>query len=246
MKNMKKFVTSVFILSVLLFYSCGFIEGIVPPAKEPFGRSRGNIAFIIETNGQNGDEYRYFLEESNYPTEIIKISDIVNTNFSDYELIIIDSDSGFEYNWGTQQIVDVLIGSNKPIIGLGKGGARFFQYVGISINLGNSDTYKDDLSIHVVDPTHPVFIGPEAVEIPTNVNIIQLCSNLQKEITGVRESSITPSAIRLGYSQNKVTHYPLIQEDRYLLWGYNNTPLSMTNNGKKLFFNIVYYLIENY
>ncbi len=243
---MKKYVLSVLIFPILMFYSCGFIEGIIPPAKELFGRSGGNIAFIVETNKQNGVEFQNFLEESNYLTEIIYINEVENIDFSDYGLIIIDSDSGSEFNWGTQQIVDVLIESNGPIIGLGKGGARFFQNVGISINLGNSDTYRDDVGIYVVDPTHPVFNSPETVEIPTKFNIIQLCSDLYIETTGIRESTIIPSAIRLGYSETKKTHYPLIQEDRFLLWGYNNTPLSMTNNGKKLFFNIVYYLIENY
>jgi hypothetical protein len=243
---MKKFVLYVCLLAVLGFYSCGFIEEIIPPAKEPFGRSRGNIAFIFENNKQNGVEYRYLLEESNFSTDITDINAVIDTDLSDLDLIIIDSDSGSEYNWGTQQIIDVLIGSKKPIIGLGEGGARFFQNIGISINLGNSETYSDDLSIYVVDPAHPVFTGPETLEIPPNINIIQLSSDLLTDTTGIRESSIIPSAIRLGYSEKKVTHYPLIQEDRFLLWGYNNTPLSMTNEGKKLFFNIVYYLVENY
>jgi hypothetical protein len=246
MRNMKKFMLSMFILAVLMFSSCGFIEGIIPPSKEPFGRSRGNIAYIFENNKQNGVEFRYFLEESNYFTEIININAVVATDLSGYELIIIDSDSGYGLNWGTQQIVDVLIGSNGPFIGLGEGGARFFQNVGISINLGNSDTYKEDFSIYVVAPTHPVFTGPEIIEIPANINIVQLCSDLHTFTTGIRESSINPSAIRFGYSEKKATHYPLIQEGRFILWGYNNTPLSMTNNGKKLFFNIVNHLIENY
>lgn len=254
MKNMKKFVLSIYILTVLIFSSCGFIEGIIPPAKEPFGRSRGNIAYIFENNKQNGVEFRYFLEESNYFTEIININVVMNTDLSDYELIIIDSDSGSGYNWGTQQIVDVLKGSNKPIIGLGEGGARFFQSVGISINWANSMLFND-LSIYVVDPAHPVFTEPETVEISLTTNIIQLYSDPDTMTIGVYANNLTSSVTRLGYSESNENHYPLVQEGRFLLWGfythyihtpYSHTPRSMTNNGKKLFSNIVYYLINSY
>ncbi|MGB5529945.1 MAG: hypothetical protein WBQ32_08240, partial [Ignavibacteriaceae bacterium] len=91
------------------------------------------VAYIYDTDSSNGLSFRSFLSAANYTTSLIKISDISTTNLDDFDLIIIDSRSGYAGYWGTPQEVQIIQNTNKPIFALGTGGSSFYQQLGLSI-----------------------------------------------------------------------------------------------------------------
>ena len=63
------------------------------------------------------------------------MGNIVNTDFTQFDVIIIGSNSGYTSTWGDPASVDTIVNSNKPILGLGEGGYAF--YGKLSLNIGS-------------------------------------------------------------------------------------------------------------
>ena len=85
------------------------------------------VAYIYSTNDStNVSAYKTFLNSIGYQTTLIEMGDIVTTDFSQYDIILIDSNSGFTITWGDPASVSAIENSDKPIVGLGEGGYAFY------------------------------------------------------------------------------------------------------------------------
>jgi hypothetical protein len=210
-----------------------------------------NVAYIYETDSSNGLSFRSFLNASYYPTSLIKIFDIYTTNFDDFGLIIIDSRSGDFGNWGTLQEVQIIQNLNKPILALGTGGSSFYEQLGLSIRWVNSWTNPDTLcnfqsctKIFAEDTLLSVFNTPYKINFPQPPSspIIQLYNN--SSYIGLYKPILSDSVLYVGREPIDTAHYSIVAEgELYWLWGFDNSPASMTQTGKELFINIIYHLI---
>ncbi len=210
-----------------------------------------NVAYIYDTDSSNGLSFRSFLNANSYPTSLIKISDISFTNLDDFGLIIIDSRSGDFGNWGSPQEVQIIKNLNKPILALGTGGSSFYEQLGLSIKFSNTWTSRDTLcnfqactKIFAEDTLLSVFNTPYKINFPQPPSspIIQLYNN--SAYIGLYKPNLSDTVLYVGREPIDTLHYGIVAEGQlYWLWGFDNSPIHMTQTGKDLFLNIIYHLI---
>ena len=205
----------------------------------PVASRSGNIAYIHPDGDTSiANSYKALLEANGYSVILIPMSSVATTNFSVYNAIIIGSNTT-SGDWNPA-LASAVNSFGKPIIGLGEdGGYEFFGELGLNTGRPNG-WHGNDNSIYVVDPTHTIFNTPNAISIPpSNIIVLYTATNH----VGIFLPSIPPSVVVLGREIGSATHYPLtLENNRYLLWGFHDSPNNMTTTGKDLFINVVNYM----
>jgi len=206
----------------------------------------GLIAIIYKENSTDANSFMSLLLEYGSGVNLIEIDNVASTDFSNYNLIIVTSNTSFGNDWGTLQAVDNIKNSGKLVLGLGAGGAGFFEEYGLSINWGNSwygtsSTSSQNTSIYCFNTTHQVFESPTNIIIPSD-NIIQLYS--ESGHVGEYAPVLNQGVLLIGREPTDANHYSIVSENNHWLWGFTNSPADMTQTGKYLFLNIVSYMLD--
>jgi hypothetical protein len=183
------------------------------------------VAYLYSSDRASGESYKSFLDSEGFVTDLISIGRNVG---DDYDLVIVGSDAGE----ASTSIDD----QETPIIGLGYGGARFFDKLGLDIGWlqgwvgSNTDVY-------IKDNSYSVFKDPN--EIPSgDVRLYTQTGHI-----GIYLPSPPSDVVLIGREANDENHYPIVLQDgRYLLWGFTGSPNYMTSEGKGLFVNIADHL----
>ncbi len=208
------------------------------------------FALVTVSSAENGAEIIYIysadttaetyvslLEDNDYRVNMIPLSKVEGTDLSEYNVII----AGTDTTWSDIDTINAVIKSGLPVIGLGEGGYILFGQIGLVC--GHPNGWHGSVnSIYVVDAAHTVFQEPNAIRIPRD-GILQLYSSTKH--IGIYIPSTAEELLMLGREPDNKEHYPLLLENnRYLLWGFTASPKSMTDNGKALFINTVAYMSE--
>ena len=180
------------------------------------------------------------------------LSNVLGTNFSLFDLIMIADDTGSLNQWGTagstaaqvDKIANPVAGkpASKPIIGLGEGGYAFFGQLSMYIgwprgwhgpqgNLRAAAAAPADFFTgisHVSDPIIPFYTAPT-----NSVGIYTLGPT--------PPANVTP----IGLEDPLDDHASLIQEGCNLLWGNSGNPLGMASDGQIIFLNSVAYMLQS-
>jgi len=223
-------------IALMIFESCVApciaVEGYKVSPSTP-------VAYIFSSDTASADSYKSLLQDNGYSATLIPMSEVATTDLSIYDLIIVGNDTGFKYEWGDSASVSAIQNSEKPIIGLGFGGACLFQQMGLSINWGHGMLWTGS-SIYVVEPEHDIFNSPNPISVPAD-HIVQLYSP-SCTVLGEYAPALSANVTLLGHDVSYTEHYPLVQEGQSLLWGFTAAPDSMTQVGKDLFINVVDYM----
>ncbi|MBN2227007.1 MAG: hypothetical protein JW763_06550 [candidate division Zixibacteria bacterium] len=224
-------------------------------AVEPY-EPLPQVAFVYqpETNYNTPLQFETMLESHGYITTLVEMDSIVTTDFTLFDLTIIDSKIGSGDNWGASSQVTRIMSANKPILGIGFGGARFFgeNLLAIGWDNGepfldttstsflNTDVSVDDIKIHLTDT---LFYLPNAIT-RTNDSIIEVYNYTGTIV--IEPPSPAPDSMKYyGRQPNYSNRYAILQEGpRYLLWGFTNGPNAMTTTGQSLFLNVVDRLVN--
>ena len=199
-----------------------------------------DVAFIYSHKSDEAQSFQSLLESSGCPTTLIKSGDFADTPLDSFDIIIVADDTQSEETWTEPNAIAAIENSGKPIIGLGDGGYDFFGLLGLSIgNPFGGHTSKN--SIKVVDPNRSLFSTPYSIEIPED-RVLQLYTDTDS--IGIYFWPTVPETITVfGNEVDDVGYFPLVMEDnRYFLWGFTESPEKMTETGKKLFINTVVWL----
>ena len=159
------------------------------------------------------------------------------TPLDSYDLLIVAEDTQLEDTWSDPNSVAAIEDSGKPVVGLGNGGYDFFGLLGLSIGYPNGG-HGGKKSIEVIDPNGSLFSTPYSIEIPED-RALRLYTETGH--VGIYLWPIIPETVTAlaGYVNN-FPYYPLAMEhNRYLLWGFTESPQKMTEIGKTLFINVV-------
>lgn len=238
-------------LSALLIISaCSEDEGT--SSSEDFTK----IAFVYQPadTHRNQIDFKNFLGGRGYAVQEFTMDEILAADFSIYDLIIIDSWIGEDEDWGSIAQGNVLLNSNLPILGLGFGGARFFGEIGLSISWDNGEIFPDSNSTSIlttqatiadgrIHTDDAVFTTPDLISI-TQDTLISVY--FQSAVIGIdRENNLADTVTFYGRRPEFATQYTLMAEgSRYFLWGFTNSPASMTDNGRNFFINVIEFMIN--
>ncbi|MEJ2737900.1 MAG: hypothetical protein P8189_30825, partial [Anaerolineae bacterium] len=206
-------------------------------STRPEVMSLPRVAFFYRSNTEAAESFRSLLMRYGCPTTLIGIDDVETAVLDFYDVIIVASDAGYASTWQDTQFVATLEGSGKPVIGLGEGGYNFFGVLDLWIGRPNGG-HGSKNNIEVVDPNCSLFSTPYSVDIPEN-RALQLYTETSH--IGIYLWPTIPETVTVLASEvNDVGYFPLVMEhNRYLLWGFMESPLKMTEVGKILFVNVV-------
>jgi len=198
------------------------------------------LAYIYYNDPTTAISYNSFLTSEGFTVDLIDVDNITTGIFDVHDVIIIGPDLGSWSNLYMDNTKESIVdNSNLPIIGLGNGGWAFFGLDGLGLYIGydNGGTTSGITHIDVVDDTHQIFNTPN--DLPSGT--IQLYTS---------GSSVYYAALGTvpGYvdvygkvASSSYSYCLCEEEDRYFLWGFEDSPSTMTQNGKDLFVNLIYY-----
>ena len=185
------------------------------------------------------ESFKALLDANGCPTTLITMNQVAGADFSIYDLIIVASDTNSSSGWNDADAVNAVRNAEKPILGLGYGGASLFTQLNFSINWGNGWIGSEN-DMYVVDRKHPVFNSPNPITVP-RTGIIEVYTSTGH--IGEYRPGLADDVILLGREPQDDDHYTLVQEDEHLLWGYTASPADMKQTGKALFINVVHHAV---
>ena len=195
------------------------------------------VAYIFSHRIEPAESFDSLLETYGCSTTLFKLDDVPATSLDSYDLIIVADDTQSASAWYDPNTAATIENSTKPIIGLGDGGYDFFGLLGLSIGKPYGG-HSSNNSIKVVDPNCSLFSTPYSIEIPQD-RVLQLYAETKN--IGIYLWPTVPETVTVfGHEVNDVGYFPLVAEhNRYMLWGFTESPQKMTETGKKLFINVV-------
>jgi len=225
----------------------------------PTAQSLDRILYVYFSDPALAAEYQEMLVNGGFSVETTHMNQLPETDLSRIGLIIVGPDtigSGEAeewYNaWGDEQTVASINNSGKPIIGLGNGGYGIFGRLNLRIGGGygavgfdtgnvNLRPYRSilqepnaiaegeiDLYVEEVE-TRDIFLGSDAEPLSPAADVVGL-----GVITATLDNGVTVEYGRV-----------VLQQDRFLLWGFNASPNLLTEEGKAFFENIVRFSLTN-
>ncbi len=203
---------------------------------EPQAMFLPRVAYIYGNDMDAAESFQALFVSYGCSTELIKLSEAAVTALDSYDLIVIGNDTGFTSSWGDTETVAAIEASGKPVVGIGEGGYAFFGKLGLSVGWPNG-AHGNRNSIAVIDQNNPLFSEPYPIYLPED-GTLQLYT--ETEHVGLYLWPVPETVTVLGSEVDNPGYYPLaLENDRYLLWGFEDSAQNLTETGKKLLVNTV-------
>ncbi|MFO7634141.1 MAG: S8 family serine peptidase, partial [Caldilinea sp.] len=159
-------------------------------------------------------------------------------NFADFDLIVVAADTGAGDKWSQESgLVEAIQNSGLPVVGLGAGGHAFFGKLGLLIGHPAGAPFTS-ASVKVADfgDSQPFYTSPNALSIPQN-EVLQIFQSAQNGVA-IPLAERLPEGVRIASLAEDADRFAILRsEPRYLLWGFQGAPDTMTDVGRQLFIN---------
>ncbi len=208
-------------------------------STETDGMSLPHVLYIYDYNRTAKDSFGSLLEMYGISVNSVSVKNLEQVTLTDYDLIIVGDDASWSEPFKDGLFVAAVEDSGKPVLGLGDGGYDFFGE--LELRIGNPyGGHGGKNSIRVIDPEYSLFSTPYPIEIPDD-RILQLYTETRH--VGIYLWPDVPETVFVIASEpDDPGYYPLVMEhNRYMLWGFTESPEKMTPTGKKVFINTVIY-----
>ena len=228
------------LLSSVNLSSCGSSSN--PAAASSSGPSGPAVLYILNNDTTSSGNFQSFLNGHGYNCKVVTYSAAVSETMANYSIILIGQDTYSGGSWlGSAGLVNLIKNSNKPVVGIGYGGANFFDAAGYSGIVALASTSGDPVSLvnGSIDVANAYWQTPNAVTSSANVTLYS---------TGIsciewHYSSAPAHCKLLGAEPANAGNYSLLDEDTghtvYFEWGYTYDPTVMTSTGQNLFLNVM-------
>jgi hypothetical protein len=200
--------------------------------------SRLRAGYVLSKDVDTANAYKALLDGNGLEVTLVDLAGVETTDLSPFDLIIIGPDTGA---WDDPAKVSHVDDAGKPVLGLGDGGYAFFGELDLSIgSLGASEI---DAEVVAEDPDHDIWREAYDLELGSPEPSLSVYGKIPSPGVAVYLAGTDPKIVeKLAQRPSSSERYWLAREQsRYLLWGFNLGPLSMTGPGKALFVNTAYY-----
>jgi hypothetical protein len=216
----------------------------------PVGHCKNRVAIIYGVDATVANAYKPGFTAKGFRVTNLAIADLnMNSTYTNYDLIVIDSKSGSGKDWqGDTFTRDAIRDAGKPLLGIGEGG---YSYMGQLLSpLGNPS------------PRHTVasvtnFAIPSTIHPSTSSPFLPVSSGGEITITTSPMQSVSlllntpPSSIQLVAKESGVTDYYLsalnttptsTTGSSEALWGLDGLP-TYTEDGWKVLANLMWFML---
>ncbi|MHC4169582.1 MAG: right-handed parallel beta-helix repeat-containing protein [Planctomycetota bacterium] len=204
-------------------------------STQPQAMSLPEVVYIYDHDIEAAESFQSLLTGYGCATTLIGLAEVATTALDSYDLIIVGDDSGLLSRWGDADSVAAVEGSGKPVLGLGEGGYAFFGQLGLSIGWPNG-AHDSRNSILAIDPDSSHFSVPYPIAVPED-RTLQLYTETER--VGIYMRTVPETVTVLAAEAGNPMYYPIaLEHDRYVIWGFSQSPESMTETGRDLFANV--------
>lgn len=208
---------------------------------ESCGSVQGKIAYVYQGRSEDAISFYTLLTGRGYTVTMVPLSEVLTTNFSDFQAVLIADDTGFLDNWGTAADmaaqVEQIRKANRPIVGIGEGGYAFFGQMGLYIGWPHGWHGTNTLWTRAATAPATLYTNPYGVPDPTDTFL----SSVGQVAIYLDPTSLPSDVISVALEPDK-THAPLIFQNCRFLWGGGGSPAAMSEPGKNLFINVIEYM----
>ncbi len=195
----------------------------------------GRAVYIYSTAASTATVFAAMLAGQGWNTTIQSISSLLTADLSGYDLVIIGADTG---TWTDTAKVNHIVDSDKPVIAMGSGGARFLDQVP-DLYSGFANSASALLSQgYVSDLSSVLYWWDNIINVPTDGMLGLLTT------TANTTYLTNPPAGVYGLLRHPTiaTNWTVAQEGRFMQWGYDTLPSNMNQVAKDLLVNCLYYM----
>jgi uncharacterized repeat protein (TIGR01451 family) len=217
------------------------------PAGDPAPAAAPRVAYVYNADAASRDSFKALLELRGFQVDVVSLLDAQQFDFSVVGAILIGDDTGDDaHGWlgGTTALSNIAT-AGKYTIGLGLGGAHFFDL--LQLGIGHSNTQvASDVGATAVNPGAPFWSAPNSLSLPAGT--LQLYT-LATPLLAADDRGLGPNSLRVGQRVDPkgLVSYPLVaqripQRAGYqcnLLWGFRRAPNAMTPAGQDVFENLL-------
>lgn len=171
-------------------------------------------------------------------TTIIQQNDALNFDFSGHDVIAISPanySAWQDYSANPESIYT----SSKPIIGLGEAGYHLFGVYNLPIGYPYGMNISNDSTV-LHKSTGSYYDFPNIIPIPAD-STVELYTSAHRVGIHYPEPVAGVNTIGMGKTYRGYLYIATF-ENRFLLWGYNESADSLTNIGKDLLMNLIYFM----
>lgn len=201
---------------------------------------RHRALYLWKSNSETALDVARLLNDNDWVVDRVRLADASALDLLRYSLLVIGPETGNDGVFGAPDLVGKVLQSPLPVLGMGEGGAAFFDRADLHIGWSKS-WYSNNNAVYAVAPSSLVWQLPYAVDIPVAAPLVRLYEKPLTEL-GVYVPKPLSSMELIAREQNDQAHYPVIRENRggrgFILWGYNAGPGRMTRSGQELFVNL--------
>ena len=209
---------------------CINAEVVSPPMTLP------QVLYIHKYDIEAAHSVQSLLVDYGCRVTLIGLTDVPTALMDSYDLIIVADDTQYMSTWDDPQTVAAIETSGKPVLGLGEGGYDFFGVLGLSIGRPHG-MHGEDNSLYAIDPNSPLFGTPYPIDIPED-RIVRLYT--ESNSVTVSLTPVPENVLALGGAVGQPGYLTVaLEHDRYVLWGFTESPAKMTEDGERLFINAV-------
>ncbi|MFQ5510280.1 MAG: hypothetical protein ACE5EO_00370 [Candidatus Krumholzibacteriia bacterium] len=219
-----------------------------------------NIAYITDVQGQGDTAAAALFEqeiESYWETTGQAAVRVLPKDFAVspvlFDVVVIGWDAAQDvtgWQGAYQPQTDAIAQSGTMVLGIGAGGASYFENIGLTLGFGGAQTSFQS-GLYVVDPADDVYNLPNPLNATAGSLLGVYTRNLEMlSVPFSGNNNVTPFAARAPL----MLLHPLVEETTTvvlgtatnLLWGFNGvevSPDNLTQDGAWLLENVVVYLL---
>ncbi len=219
-----------------LFFSYNLNTGI---GVRAYG-DNGLILYIYGNNKTLASEWKDYLENNDYEVELLPVDGLLNAYYKRYNLIIVGADT---YGMWNSNDVERIKLSRVPVVGIGRGGLQIFTIIGLDIKSGNCMTITNANNMNITK-RFSIYSEPNFI---SNIPGTLKPYTTSDSIRAVYKMDLNKNtSVIYAYDNNFTLHATIVQQDLYLYWAYELSPIWLTSDGDALLENILYHMMVNF
>jgi Mg-chelatase subunit ChlD len=199
---------------------------------------RPRIVYIHRGDLDTAGAYKQLVEDHGVAVDQLEISNVSGADLHKYNLVVIGPETGSLGDWGTDEAVKHILSHEKPVLGLGEGGYAYFGKLNLPIGWPNgahsqgTTVLRNNMADAIWHYPYEFLVEEQRlwqlyVENSGRVDIFLGDQPAGVEVFGFNDSDGRYADIAM-------------QSGWYMLWGFQDGPKNMTEDGRKLFVNTVY------
>ncbi|MCL6099322.1 MAG: T9SS type A sorting domain-containing protein [Bacteroidetes bacterium] len=192
----------------------------------------------IKTDSTQAVNFKTLFDSFGHTTTLIKTNQIISTQLSQYDLIIMSN----SYWEGDAASVTAIKNSGKGIIALGAG-ISIFDQLQLTIGWGNSMGGVSGTSWIVLSNSGLILTTPNTITVPTDSTLSIATSGGGEGLYGPYTTK--PDVVFFARASNYANYMTLaFEKNKYFYWGSFALATDLTAVGKNLLQNIISYVLK--